>query len=81
MLLVRKNLVTVNILYYMPDYNSIVKEFFWQTEDYVPEIPRVHRFLSFWRQNIDATIQEIVVSYGNINNLKKVDLLVNYAEF
>ena len=40
---IRKSLVTVDILYYMPDYTDIVQEFIWQTNDHAPELPRVHK--------------------------------------
>lgn len=52
-------LVTVGIVYYRPDYRLLLNELWWQTDDFVPELPRVHRFLNFWRTNIDATIAEI----------------------
>ena len=45
MILRRKSIVTVDILYWMPDYDNILQEFVWQTKDVVPEIPRVHKFL------------------------------------
>lgn len=47
----------------MPDYNSFVQEFVWQTKDVVPELYRVHKFLNYWHANIEATIQEINVAY------------------
>ena len=56
MIIRRKSLVTVDILYWMPDYDNILQEFVWQTKDVVPEIPRVHKFLDYWHKNIDAVI-------------------------
>jgi len=58
---IRKRIVTVDILYYMPDHSSILQEFIWQTEDIVPEIPRVHMFLNYWKNNIKATINRVVI--------------------
>ena len=63
---IRKSIVTVDILYYMPDYSSILQEFIWQTEDIVPEIPRVHLFLNYWKNNIDATINRVFIM-DNLN--------------
>ena len=57
-----KTLVIVNVLYYRPDYNNILQTFLWQTEDIVPDIPRVHTFLNYWKNNIEATIKEVMVS-------------------
>ena len=77
---IRKSLVTVNIFYYVPDYTAIVQEFVWQTEDTVPDIPRVHKFLNYWRESIDATIQQVLVSYSFENKIRKVDLQVLDAD-
>jgi uncharacterized protein Usg len=57
----RKELVLVGITYYIPDYTNILNEFYWQTEDFVPDIPRVHRFLEHWHKNINATIKEVQI--------------------
>ena len=62
MIIRRKSLVTVDILYWMPDYDNILQEFVWQTKDVVPEIPRVHKFLDYWHKNIDAVISEVKVA-------------------
>lgn len=58
----RKELVLVGVWYYIPDYTHILQEFHWQTEDVLPDIPRVHQFLNYWKENIHATIKEVVVS-------------------
>ena len=63
MILIRKkHCVTVNVNYWMPDYRSVLQEFIWQTNDYVPKLPRVHKFLDYWHKNIDAVISEIKVA-------------------
>ena len=59
----KKHLVLVNVNYFMPDYNSIVQDFFWQTEDYIPQLPRIHKFLIYWKDNINAVINEVSISY------------------
>ena len=38
-----------------------MQEFVWQTEDIVPEYPRVHQFLNYWKENINAVISEVIV--------------------
>ena len=55
------SIVTVNVLYYMPDYQQIVNEFLWQTLDLRPRYPRVHRFLDYWHREIEAVIKEIII--------------------
>ena len=62
MILIRNTIVTINVLYWMPDYTHILQEFIWQTSDMRPEYPRVHRFLNYWHDNIDAVISEVNIA-------------------
>ena len=64
----KKRLITVNVNYWMPDYNNILQEFIWQTDDYIPKLPRVHKFLNFWHDNIDAIIQEVNIANTSRNS-------------
>ena len=65
--------VTVDIVYYMPDYHYLLNEFVWQTDDIVPDIPRVHKFLLFWKNNIPAIIKEVQISHSYQREWKKID--------
>jgi len=56
-------ITTLQILYYMPDYKNLLQEFVWQTEDLVPEFPRIHKFLIHWKTNIQVPIHTINVSH------------------
>lgn len=56
-----ERLTTTQILYYMPDSPSLLQEFVWQTLDVAPEFPRIHRFLGFWRREIEAVIHSVTV--------------------
>ena len=62
MILIRNTIVTLNVLYWMPDYTHILQEFIWQTSDVRPEYPRVHRFLNYWHDNIEAVISEVKIA-------------------
>ena len=62
MILIRNTIVTLNVLYWMPDYTHILQEFIWQTADIRPEYPRVHRFLNYWHDNIEAVISEVKIA-------------------
>ena len=62
MIVLKNKVVTLDLFYYMPDHNSLIQEFIWQTMDITPELPRIHRFLSYWREHIEATIAEINIS-------------------
>jgi uncharacterized protein Usg len=58
-----RRLTTAEILYHMPDHPGLLQEFLWQTLDHAPDFPRIHRFLEFWRAEIDAVIHSVQVSY------------------
>ena len=62
MIILRNTIVTINVLYWMPDYTHILQEFIWQTADISPEYPRVHRFLNYWHDNIEAVISEVNIA-------------------
>ena len=42
MLLRKESLVTVNVIYYRPDFQSLLQEFVWSLHDVAPEIGRAH---------------------------------------
>ena len=63
MIIIRKKiLVTLDVYYWMPDYDNILQRFVWQTFDVKPKYPRIHRFLDYWHNNIDAIVNEIRIS-------------------
>lgn len=55
-------LTTAEVLYWMPDHPGLLQRFLWQTDDVAPEFPRIHKFLLFWRREIEATIHSVTVS-------------------
>ena len=57
-----ERLTTAEVLYYLPDHPALLQSFLWQTLDRAPDYPRVHRFLCFWRREIDAVIHSVTVS-------------------
>ena len=69
----RKELILVGVIYYLPDYKSLLNEFYCQFDDIVPDIPRVHEFLNYWKNNIEAPIKEVKVSFSSTNKLIKAD--------
>ncbi len=62
--------VVLQVIYYMPDYPSLLQEFTWGFDDRIPQLIRTHKFLNYWKSNIDAIIAEILIS---INNSPKKD--------
>lgn len=57
-------LATAEVLYYLPDHPSLLQSFIWQTLDLAPAYPRIHRFLEFWRREIDAVIHSVQLASG-----------------
>jgi uncharacterized protein Usg len=60
-LIKRKVLVTLNVYYWMPDYENILQQLVWQTMDVKPKYPRVQKFLNYWHNNIDAIVNEVQI--------------------
>ena len=61
MIIIKNTIVTVSVFYWMPDAQHILHLFVWETDDIRPEYPRVHKFLNYWHDNIDAVIEEIEI--------------------
>ena len=57
----------------MPDYQVILQQFVWQTADIRPEYPRIHKFLNYWKDNIDAVIAEVKISDSEMARIRRVD--------
>jgi uncharacterized protein Usg len=68
-----KTLVLLDIIYYRPDCPNLVNQFVWEVEDVVPELMRVHKFLLFWKENIEAKIKEIAVCAKHNNEFRRLD--------
>lgn len=51
--------VTLQIIYYRPDYTHLLQEFVWSFDDWVPELERTHKFLWHWKNNVQAVVREI----------------------
>ena len=57
--LIRNDLTTIKVIYFLPDYNSILQEFIFQQYDTLPEYPKLKKFIRFWRKNIEAEIHRV----------------------
>ncbi len=65
MIIKTPTLITLHVLYWIPDYEGLLQSFTWQLEDYNPEYPRVHHFLDHWYREINAVINEVYVLDNN----------------
>jgi uncharacterized protein Usg len=57
-------LTTAEVLYYMPDHPALLQSFVWQTLDLAPRYPRIHKFLDFWKAEIEAVIHSVRLATG-----------------
>ena len=48
----------VDVLYYIPR-SLLLQEFLWECEDVGPQCPRIHRFLGYWHEHIEAKIHTV----------------------
>jgi len=59
-------LTTANILYRLPDAQSLVQEFIWQNYDLFPEFPELKRFLAFWQEKIEGPLHSVQVAHRRL---------------
>jgi uncharacterized protein Usg len=57
-------LATAQVLFYMPDHPKLLQSFVWQTLDLAPSYPRIHKFLDYWRAEIEAVIHSVHLATG-----------------
>ena len=63
-LLIPNGIATVEVFFYLPDRPTLIAPpFVWQTADFYPIFPRVKTFVEHWWKNIDALIQEVLVTH------------------
>ncbi len=58
-------LLTAEILYWRPDFPSLLQSFAFQSVDRAPEFPRLHAFLDHWRREIEAVIHSIRIAHAD----------------
>ena len=55
-------LTTAEIVYRMPDCQSLLQTYIWQAYDVAPEFPALHKFLDFWRQALDGPLHSVRIA-------------------
>lgn len=55
-------LTTAKILYHLPDHPSLLQTFVWQKLDLAPKFPELHKFLEFWRAEIEGRLHSVSVA-------------------
>jgi len=59
-------LTTANILYRMPDHPDFLQTYVWQEYDLAPRFPELHKFLDFWRRELDGPLHSITVAHARL---------------
>lgn len=59
-------LTTAEILYRIPDHQSLLQTFVWQDYDEHPRFPRLQKFLAFWSRNLDGPLHSIRVAHKGL---------------
>lgn len=54
-------LATAEIVYHLPDHPGLLQSFIWQHYDLAPKYPVLHRFLEWWRRNIEGVLHSVQV--------------------
>jgi len=71
-------IASVQVVYYIPDYWSLVNEFIWQTEDRLPDYPRITEFLDYWDKHIDGPMKEAYIYDHGTSKIRVVDRIYKY---
>ena len=59
-------LTTANILYRMPDHPQVLQTFVWQDYDLAPLFPELHRFLDFWKRELEGPLFSVTVAHQRV---------------
>ena len=60
------SLATAEILYRMPDAQSLLQTYIWQDYDMAPRFPRLRKFLDFWVRELDGPLHSIKVCHAGL---------------
>src|SRR5437868_13365138 len=58
-------LTTAEIIYRLPDHPALLQTFIWQKFDLAPDFPELHKFLEFWRGNIEGRLHSVSVKQSS----------------
>jgi uncharacterized protein Usg len=65
-------LTTAEILYRLPDHPEILQSYIWQALDIAPDYPELHRFLQFWRRELDGKLHSVRVASNSLAKTGRV---------
>jgi uncharacterized protein Usg len=59
-------LTTAEILYHLPDHPHLLQSYIWQDLDIAPRYPVLHKFLDFWKREIEGTLHSVRVASASL---------------
>lgn len=59
-------LTTAEILYHMPDHPRLLQSYIWQEMDIAPRFPMLHKFLDFWRRELDGKVHSVRITSSQL---------------
>ena len=59
-------LTTAEILYHLPDHPAVLQSYVWQALDLAPQYPVLHKFLDFWRREIEGPLHSVRVAQRHV---------------
>lgn len=60
------SLATAEILYHMPDHQSLLQTYIWQDYDMAPKFPKLLSFLDFWKRELDGPIHSVKICHARL---------------
>ncbi len=55
-------LTTAEILYRLPDHPNVLQSYIWQDLDIAPRYPVLHKFLDFWKRELEGPVHSVRVA-------------------
>jgi uncharacterized protein Usg len=69
------SLVTAEITYRFPDHLLLLQTYLWQEYDLHPDYPKLHKFLTFWQNNLDGPIHHVMVCHHKLITSTEIHLI------
>jgi uncharacterized protein Usg len=63
----KPRLATAEIIYFLPDFPSILQSYVWQFSDVSPNFPRLMKFLTYWETTLEGRIYSVQISHAGLS--------------
>ena len=72
-------LATAEILYRIPDYQTLLQTYVWQEYDFAPHFPELRKFLDFWTRTLDGPLHMVRVAHKEL--VKPAEIIASEGEW